>query len=115
MIAFCGLNCAECPAYTGTTTGDEQQLEKMNQEFGSEETDAVDFVCLGCKYKDSKLIATDCARCTIRMCAMERHKDFCATCEEFETCDRMKPYRRGGETELDKRNALIRAKFYRQN
>ena len=112
MIAYCGLNCDECPSFMGTITGDERQLVKMSEEYGSEKTNPIDFVCLGCKYNDIKLIATDCALCAIRSCARMKDKDFCATCDEFETCDYMKDYRRDGTTALDKRNTFIRAKYF---
>ena len=46
MIAYCGLNCDECPSYIGTITGDGKQLIKMNEEYGNEKTDPIDFVCL---------------------------------------------------------------------
>jgi len=55
--------------HKGTLTGDETLLAKVNEEFGDGKTDAIDFVCLGCKYCDVKLIATDCAVCAIRLCA----------------------------------------------
>ena len=115
MIAYGVINCDECPSYKGTITGDETLLVKMNQEFGDGGTDATDFVCLGCKYHDVKLIATDCARCKIRSCAQARGKDFCATCDEFETCDHMIPYRGDGTSTRDKRNAFLRAKNMRAN
>lgn len=115
MIAHCGINCDECPSYKGTITGDETLLVKMNEEFGNGKMDATDFVCLGCKYDDVKLIATDCAACAIRLCAKAKGIDFCATCEEFETCDNMKPYRGDGTSIRDKRNAFIRAKHMRAN
>jgi len=115
LIAFCGIHCDECPSYMGTITGDRTLLEKMNEGFGDAKTDAIDFVCLGCKFADLKLIATDCARCPIRSCAKEKEKDFCATCDEFETCDNMKPYRGDGTSVRDKRNAFIRARYLRAN
>jgi len=115
MIAYCGINCDECPSYKGTITGDETLLTKMNEEFGNEKTDAIDFVCLGCKYYDVKLIATDCAHCAIRSCANAKGKDFCATCDEFETCDTVKPYRGDGTSTRDKMNAFLRAKNIRAN
>ncbi len=115
MIAYCGINCDECPSYKGTIIGDESLLSKMNADFGDEKTDVIDFVCLGCKYPDLKLIATDCARCPIRACALEKNKDFCATCDEFESCDKVKPYRGDGTSIRDKRNAFIRAKSLRAN
>jgi len=115
MIAYCGINCDECPSYMGTITGDETLLVKMNEEFGDAKTDAIDFVCLGCKYDDVKLIATDCARCAIRSCAMANGKDFCAICAEFETCDTVKPYRGDGTSIRDKMNAFLRAKYIRAN
>ncbi|MBN1535554.1 MAG: DUF3795 domain-containing protein [Anaerolineales bacterium] len=115
MIAYCGIHCDECPSYMGTITGDETLLIKMNEEYGNEKTDAIDFVCLGCKYFDVKLIATDCAECPIRLCAMAKGKDFCATCVEYESCDTVKPYRGDGTSIRDKRNAFLRAKNIRAN
>ncbi len=113
MIAHCGINCDKCPSYVGTITGDQTLLARMNQEYGTEKTDATDFVCLGCKYCDVKLIATDCAACAIRLCAMAKGKDFCATCDEFETCDTVKPYRGDGTSVRDRRNAFLRARYTR--
>lgn len=31
MIAYCGINCDECPSYKGTITGDETLLLKMKE------------------------------------------------------------------------------------
>lgn len=115
MIAHCGINCDECPSYIGTITGDEARLVKMNEDFGNGKSDAIDFVCLGCKYSDLKLIATDCSACPIRSCARTKGKDFCATCDEFETCDNMKPYRGDGTLPREKMNAFLRAKYIRAN
>ncbi len=113
MIAYCGINCSECPSYKGTITGDETLLMKMNEEFGTEETDSIDFVCLGCKYRDIKLIASDCAKCLIRSCAKTKDIDFCSTCEEYITCEYVKPYRGDGTSPRDKMNAFLRAKNLR--
>jgi hypothetical protein len=113
MIAYCGINCDGCPAYKGTITGDETLLAKMNEEFGDGTTDVTDFVCLGCKYSDVKLIATDCSRCTIRSCAEAKGRDFCSTCDEYETCDKVRPYRGDGTSARDKMNAFLRAKYMR--
>ena len=115
MLAHCGIICEECPSYQGTMTGDETLLEKMNQEYGDGKTDAIDFVCLGCKYTDVKLIASDCAHCAIRLCALAKGRDFCATCADYETCETVKPYRGDGTSVRDKRNAFLRAKFSRAN
>ena len=115
MIAYCGLNCDGCPAYKGTITGDETLLAEMSETYGKGKSDAIDFVCLGCKYFDVKLIATDCAACAIRLCAIAKGKDFCATCDEFETCEKIKPCKGDGTTTYDKMNALLRAKNIRAN
>ncbi len=115
MLAHCGINCHECPSFIGTLGGDETLLVKMNEEFGDGKMDAIDFVCLGCRYPDVKLIATDCAVCSIRSCALAKGIDFCSTCSEYDACDKVKPYRGDGTSIRDKRNALIRAKFNRAN
>lgn len=113
MIAHCGILCEECPSYIGTITGDETLLEQMNAEFGDGETNAIDFVCLGCRYPDLSLIATDCAQCKIRACALSRGVDFCATCCEYLTCETVKPYRGDGSSARDRMNAFLRAKSLR--
>ena len=113
MIAHCGINCHECPSYEGTINGDVSMLEKMNTEFGDGTMNAVDFVCLGCRYTDLRLIATDCSRCQIRACALARGVDFCATCNEYLTCETVKPYRGDGSSARDRMNAFLRAKFMR--
>jgi len=115
MIAYCGIKCEECPSFRGTITGDELLLNEMNRKFGNGKMDSIDFVCLGCKYLDLKLIATDCSLCGIRSCALARGKDFCATCEDYETCETVKPYRGDGTSSRDKMNAFIRAKYFRAN
>ncbi len=113
MIAYCGIQCDQCPSYQGTITGDETLLAKMNAEFGTAQTDAIDFVCLGCKYPDVSLIATDCAACAIRACAQARGKDFCAICATYAPCDTVKPYRGDGTSPRDRMNAFLRAKYLR--
>jgi hypothetical protein len=113
MLAHCGINCKECRSYIGTISGDQKLLDEMNKEFGDGNMDATDFVCLGCTYSDLKLIATDCSLCKIRACARARGRDFCATCEEYETCETVKPYRGDGTSRRDKMNALLRAKYRR--
>jgi hypothetical protein len=113
MIAHCGINCFECPSYIGTITGNITLLEKMNKDYGTEKTDSIDFVCLGCKYHDLKLIATDCAKCEIRACAQNKKIDFCATCSDYNTCDTVKPYRGNGDKPRDKMNSFLQKKFNR--
>jgi len=115
MIAHCGIICEECPSFKGTISGDESLLIQMNRDHGKGNTDSIDFVCLGCKYPDLKLIATDCSRCAIRSCALARGKDFCATCEDYLTCETVKLYRGDGTSARDKMNAFIRAKYFRAN
>jgi len=95
MIAYCGIYCEECPSYKGTITVDKSLLEKMSEDFGNAKTDTIDFVCLGCKYDNVAFVATYCAGCQIRLCAKEKGKDFCSTCDEYETCEKVKPYRGG--------------------
>ena len=115
MIAHCGILCEECSSFKGTISGNEILLAEMNKDYGDGKTDSIDFVCLGCKYADLSLIASDCSRCEIRACALARGKDFCATCEEYETCETVKPYRGDGTSSRDKMNAFIRAKYLRAN
>ena len=37
MIAFCGLNCRECPAFIATQKDDDEARKKISKEWANEE------------------------------------------------------------------------------
>jgi hypothetical protein len=92
MIAYCGLDCAECNAFKATQAKDAEWKRNLARkwtegtkfEFKSEDID-----CDGCK---SNVISGWCRKiCKIRPCAEERKVKTCAHCEDYQ-CGKLKEF-----------------------
>jgi hypothetical protein len=86
MLGYCGINCAECPAYKGTVNTDVGLLEEVAGSYWDGVCSAPDWVCLGCTPADQGFLAKDCATCKIRGCAIEKKVQNCAACDSYESC-----------------------------
>ena len=87
MIAYCGLNCAECGAYLAMKSNDQALREKIaaewTQAYGVEITpDMIN--CSGCKGDGVQF--SRCSNCEFRSCAIEKGVENCGECAEFKTC-----------------------------
>lgn len=84
LIAFCGINCSECPAYTAKRTDDWELREKTAKEWSSPDypVKPEDINCDGCVTRDSELIAF-CNDCKVRSCGLEKEVENCAHCNEY--------------------------------
>ena len=89
MIAYCGLTCTECPAYTATQSGDtalaQRTAEGWAQMFDAPVT-VDDVWCDGCLVEGRK--CTHCGECEIRACGVERGVDNCPSCADY-PCDKL--------------------------
>ncbi len=89
MIAFCGLDCAACPAYMATQANDEEgrrkTAEKWSQELGLPITPE-DCICDGCRPMEGARLGGYCNECPIRACGLKRGYDHCAQCTDY-ICD----------------------------
>ncbi len=88
-IAYCGLDCDECPAYLATLSRNEYSKEKIAQEWSKIynakiSSDEID--CTGCKSKEA-IHFSHCYEGSIRLCAVARSIDTCAGCAEFSCVD----------------------------
>ena len=92
MIAYCGLDCAECNAFKATQAKDAKMKEQMakrwtdglKMEFKSEDID-----CDGCM---SEKLSGWCRKiCKIRPCAEERKVKTCAHCSDYQ-CEKLKSF-----------------------
>jgi len=92
MIAYCGLDCAECSAFKATQAKDAQRksqlakkwTEGLNVKFTPEDID-----CDGCM---SDRISGWCRKiCKIKPCAEEKKVKTCAHCEDY-VCDKLKQF-----------------------
>jgi hypothetical protein len=84
-IAYCGLDCGECPAFHAVErlTLDERQAvaDKWNVEFGGSHTvEAID--CVGCTHAGKH--SPHCENsCEIRKCGLEKAVTTCAECADY--------------------------------
>ncbi|UCC93314.1 MAG: DUF3795 domain-containing protein [Thermoplasmata archaeon] len=87
-IAYCGLVCAECPAFQGTRDDNFELLEraaKVWSEHYDEDLTADSIRCHGCKSTTGTLSVT-CTTCKVRICATDHGVESCALCDEY-GCD----------------------------
>ena len=85
LLAACGLDCAACDAYIATQANDRTALEKAVEKWRVEDNSpgitAVTILCDGCMVEGRKI--GYCAECQIRLCAIERGLENCATCPDY--------------------------------
>jgi hypothetical protein len=87
IVAYCGLVCSGCAAYTATQANDPVELERVaaqwREEFNSPEITADWILCDGCLGKNGGRWIGYCATCEIRACALERGLANCAHCAGY--------------------------------
>ena len=111
MLGFCGINCAECVAYKATITADEKLIQRAVDTYGEGKGSRTDWICLGCQHPELRLIATGCAQCKIRACAVEHGISSCAACPDYDACEKLHPFieKEGGDDLVRKMNWLREA------
>lgn len=105
LIAYCGLDCADCYAYKAYATDNEELRLEAAQKWNSPEYSVApaDINCVGCKSEEGPHFKW-CADCPMRACGNERGVETCAHCDDF-ICDNV---RQAGEENI-KRLEAIRA------
>ncbi len=111
MLAYCGINCDECPAYKGTVITDIALLEKAAGSFWNGAYNAQEWVCLGCTPADQPFLAKFCATCKIRDCAIAKGAQNCAACADYESCKLLHDFIKGESESLCKRMEWLRGRF----
>ncbi len=95
-IAYCGLDCTQCPTFIATKTSDRALQEKTAREWsvqfaqytGRNDLKAEEMVCDGCIAADDRVFL-GCRVCSMRNCAREHKFTTCAECERFESCEQL--------------------------
>jgi hypothetical protein len=87
--AYCGLDCAECPAYIATQAGDEVRMAETAAEWSSDtySVSAAEVPCDGCAQQGGCLFKW-CLDCAIRACCIQRGYASCAYCDDL-PCDKV--------------------------
>ena len=88
LIAFCGLDCAKCDAYTATKNNDQALRERTARLWS--ELNHVDILpehihCEGCRTDGAKTYYCS-TLCHIRQCALLKGVDTCGRCPEMNHC-----------------------------
>jgi hypothetical protein len=82
-VAYCGLVCAECPAYIATQAHDDELLRKTAERWSSPDVTIMpeDIRCDGCS--GGGRMTTFCSVCRVRACATGRSLDNCGLCDDY--------------------------------
>lgn len=88
MIAYCGLDCSECPAYVATIKDDDEKRKDLADKWSTEEfpLKPEDVNCRGCTQKTD--VISFCGDCDVRECASERGVENCAQCSQY-ACNKL--------------------------
>jgi len=88
LIAYCGIDCSECPAYLATQSGDKKEIKKVADEWSSDSMSfkPEEILCNGCN-QDGQVFSW-CRECPIRICCKDIGYENCAYCEEY-VCDHL--------------------------
>ncbi|MFW9848401.1 MAG: DUF3795 domain-containing protein [Candidatus Thorarchaeota archaeon] len=108
-LAYCGINCKECPAYLATINNDDDLRASTREKWDTPEFPVAveDINCEGCK-SESGVHFKWCGQCTIRGCASERGVETCAHCDEY-ICDTLSEWLKMAGDDAKKKLDTIRA------
>jgi len=85
MIAYCGLDCAECDALIATSRNDNAMRARIAEQWSKEYSAEIapeNVNCTGCRAEGVKLYYCE-HKCEIRKCALPRKVSTCADCPEY--------------------------------
>lgn len=85
MIAYCGIDCAKCPAFIAQKTNDNELRKKTAAEWSKafgHEMKPVDINCVGCNVAGPHIVYCD-QMCEIRKCAVGKKVTTCAACSDY--------------------------------
>jgi hypothetical protein len=90
LVAFCGFDCSNCPAYKVTQSGDVEEKKRLAEKWTiavAKKVTPEDIFCDGCS-AGGRLVAY-CVECAIRTCAIAKAYPTCAHCPEMLTCGKV--------------------------
>ena len=93
MIAYCGLNCHECPALIATENDDDEKRVEVAEQWSKQYNTEIipeEISCDGCLYEGGKLFK-HCQVCEIRKCGKEKDVITCAHCDDY-ICEKLENF-----------------------
>ena len=89
LLAGCGINCEECPAYLAKQNEDDALRLATLEKWSSPEYPLTkeDINCDGCKIDGEHF--KFCSECAIRDCVSDKGVETCAHCDQY-MCDVLK-------------------------
>lgn len=108
-IAFCGLDCALCPAYLASNPEDQGLRQKTAQKWWriyDRPLPPSQSYCLGCQQAEGSQFFL-CHKCAIRVCGLERGYQTCAECPDY-ACSQLERLLDMAPTARDNLEALRR-------
>lgn len=93
MIAYCGIDCTECPAYLATVNNDDDQRRTVAENWSRDYNSDVrpeHINCEGCLPGQS-IYFSHCTVCEIRACGKGRGVHNCAHCDDF-ACEKLERF-----------------------
>jgi hypothetical protein len=106
MIAFCGLDCAQCKGYIATKKADPGMKKALAAEWSRQYGHPFDpekINCLGCTPADGPHLGY-CEICEIRKCAVQKKVTTCASCAGYR-CEPLTQFHgkaKGAKARLDR-------------
>lgn len=88
LVAYCGINCADCQLYIATMNNDTQLKKEISLRWGklyNRTFDIEDMQCYGCK-SGKKIFLSK--KCDITPCNINKGNDTCRQCENY-PCERI--------------------------
>ncbi|MCG8565076.1 MAG: DUF3795 domain-containing protein [Desulfobacterales bacterium] len=88
-IAFCGLDCSQCPSFLATRADDDKarnQVSKWLARTYDIHIPPREINCDGCQDKNGRRLSY-CAQCKVRACAVAKEFSTCAQCPDQPCAD----------------------------
>ncbi|MEX0974748.1 MAG: DUF3795 domain-containing protein [Bacillota bacterium] len=107
-IAFCGLDCAACPAYIATQADDQEGLKKTAETWSKELGLSIkpeDCICDGCQPQEGARLGGYCNECPVRACGTTKGYPNCAYCPDY-ACSDLSHFLAGSAAAKEKLNSI---------
>ena len=87
IIAYCGINCADCGAFLALKNNDQALREKTAAEWSTAHNFSFTPGMINCtSCKGGGVQVGYCSQCEIRICGSKKGVENCGACDDFRTC-----------------------------